>query len=76
MKQEFCKRRMSATKCMVLVGDDKLICQCYFTGAVMGNLADRLLGLKPCIFLPQHANNLQNEFRCFTNYDSQLLNKS
>ena len=42
----------------------------------MTDLADRLLGVKPTKFLPRHSNGLQNEFRCFTNYDSDLLNKS
>lgn len=62
----------TAVSIKYLTQDKIILC----TGAVLDNLADRLLGLKPCIFLPQHTNKLQNEFRCFTNYDSQLLNKS
>lgn len=44
-----------------------------FTGAVMGNLAKDLLGVKMCSFLPKHNRNLSNEFRCFVNYPSRLL---
>lgn len=45
------------------------------TGLVMKDLADRLLGVQPRKFLPKHANGLQNEFRCFTNYHSHLLDQ-
>lgn len=47
-----------------------------FTGAVMEASAMKFLQAKPCIFLPQHTNQLQNQFRCYTNYDSQLLNET
>ena len=39
------------------------------TGAVMEDMAKRLLNLNKCTFLPGHRNNLANEFRCYTNYD-------
>lgn len=39
------------------------------TGAVMADLADRLLSLKLCKFEPKHENNLANEFRCYANFD-------
>nr|CAG4634952.1 EOG090X0ABW [Alona affinis] len=39
------------------------------TGAVMEQLADRLLHLKMCSFRPSHRNNLANDFRCYANYD-------
>ncbi|ESO89112.1 hypothetical protein LOTGIDRAFT_210091 [Lottia gigantea] len=45
------------------------------TGAVMEEMVGKLLGLKRQKFKPQHANGLQNEFCCFTNYNSDLLNK-
>ena len=37
------------------------------TGEVMAELAKRLLDLNICSFLPQHSNNLANQFRwrCF-----------
>ncbi|XP_063237073.1 LOW QUALITY PROTEIN: EEF1A lysine methyltransferase 1 [Bacillus rossius redtenbacheri] len=38
------------------------------TGAVMADLAERLLGVKKCDFEPRHRNNLANDFFCFTNY--------
>ena len=38
----------------------------------MEELAYELLGLKKCVFVPTHARNLANEFRCFANYDSRL----
>ncbi|CAG2240743.1 EEF1AKMT1 [Mytilus edulis] len=62
----------TAVSIKYLAKDKIILC----TGAVMTDLADKLLGLKPCVFQPQHTNNLQNEFRCYTNYDSQLFNKS
>ncbi|KAM6970161.1 EEF1A lysine methyltransferase 1 [Aplochiton taeniatus] len=43
------------------------------TGAIMGEHAEKLLGLKMCSFLPKHNKNLANEFRCFVNYPSRLL---
>ncbi|TNN03588.1 hypothetical protein fugu_000617 [Takifugu bimaculatus] len=43
------------------------------TGAIMENVAEELLGVKKCSFLPEHKRNLSNEFRCFVNYPSQLL---
>lgn len=46
------------------------------TGAVMEELAVKLLDARPCSYLPQHKNQLQNDFRCFTNYNSVLLNQS
>nr|CAG4646447.1 EOG090X0ABW [Macrothrix elegans] len=39
------------------------------TGAVMEDLAKRLLQLKICKFQPRHKNNLANDFRCYANYD-------
>ncbi|GFN84644.1 protein-lysine N-methyltransferase n6amt2 [Plakobranchus ocellatus] len=44
------------------------------TGAVMADLAKRLLQVKQCKFEPTHSNNLQNAFLCFANYDSKILN--
>ncbi|OXU30096.1 hypothetical protein TSAR_004185 [Trichomalopsis sarcophagae] len=39
------------------------------TGAVMSELAERLLNLKKCNFEPHHKNNLANEFWCYSNFD-------
>nr|CAG4650348.1 EOG090X0ABW [Sida crystallina] len=39
------------------------------TGAVMSELASRLLQLKMCEFRPRHKNNLANDFRCYANFD-------
>ncbi|XP_046393102.1 EEF1A lysine methyltransferase 1 [Ischnura elegans] len=39
------------------------------TGAVMENLAKKLLNVRRCDFKPTHKNNLANEFLCYTNYD-------
>ncbi|KAI8792169.1 protein-lysine N-methyltransferase n6amt2 [Biomphalaria glabrata] len=50
---------------------DKLI---LCTGFVMADLAKRLLKAVPCKFEPRHANGLQNQFSCYVNYDSVLLN--
>lgn len=53
-----------------LAKDKIILC----TGAIMEEIADKLLGAKPCDFQPKHSNQLQNEFRCYTNYPSELLN--
>ncbi|XP_078258576.1 EEF1A lysine methyltransferase 1 isoform X2 [Rhinoraja longicauda] len=42
------------------------------TGAVMEDLAAKLLSVKMCKFLPKHNRNLENEFCCYTNYTSGL----
>jgi len=39
----------------------------------MEKLAGALLGVQVCGFLPQHNRNLSNDFRCFVNYPSRLL---
>nr|CAG4636376.1 EOG090X0ABW [Eubosmina coregoni] len=41
------------------------------TGAIMEELAGRLLQLKMCDFRPRHRNNLANDFRCYANYEFQ-----
>lgn len=46
------------------------------TGAIMEDLAGRLLQLKMCDFRPRHRNNLANDFRCYANYDFQSSEKS
>ncbi len=38
----------------------------------MEDLAFKLLGARPCAFVPQHTNNLANEFRCYANYQTEL----
>lgn len=42
-------------------------------GAIMEELAGKLMDLKTCSFLPKHNHNLANEFRCYVNYESSLL---
>ncbi|XP_061432246.1 EEF1A lysine methyltransferase 1-like [Lethenteron reissneri] len=42
------------------------------TGAVMGDVASRELGVRPCRFVPRHQHSLANEFRCFSNYPLAL----
>lgn len=39
------------------------------TGAIMADLAKRLLDVKICNFIPCHQNNLANEFSCYANFD-------
>lgn len=49
------------------------LCFCWgFIGDVQRDNAAELLGLRPCIFRPQHSSKLGNEFRVFTNYDPGL----
>ncbi len=45
----------------------------HIAGAIMEKLAHKLLGLKTCAFVPTHARNLGNEFRCYANYETSLL---
>lgn len=39
------------------------------SGAIMDELARKLLGVKKCNFKPGHKNNLANEFWCYSNFD-------
>lgn len=39
------------------------------TGAIMSELAERLLNVEICNFIPHHQNNLANEFCCYSNFD-------
>ncbi|XP_012232053.1 EEF1A lysine methyltransferase 1 isoform X2 [Linepithema humile] len=39
------------------------------TGAVMAELAERLLNVKKCDIIPGHKNNLANEFYCYSNFN-------
>ncbi|XP_015589435.1 EEF1A lysine methyltransferase 1 [Cephus cinctus] len=39
------------------------------TGEIMASLAERLLDVNVCNFIPHHKNNLANEFRCYSNFD-------
>ncbi|XP_054016300.1 EEF1A lysine methyltransferase 1 [Hylaeus anthracinus] len=44
------------------------------TGAVMAELAERLLDVTICNFIPHHQNNLANEFYCYANFNfDQML---
>nr|XP_033804991.1 EEF1A lysine methyltransferase 1 [Geotrypetes seraphini]XP_033804992.1 EEF1A lysine methyltransferase 1 [Geotrypetes seraphini]XP_033804993.1 EEF1A lysine methyltransferase 1 [Geotrypetes seraphini] len=42
------------------------------TGAIMEELVAKFLDLKMCNFIPKHARNLANEFRCYVNYNCGL----
>ncbi|GAB6030975.1 hypothetical protein CHUAL_007798 [Chamberlinius hualienensis] len=39
------------------------------TGVTMESLAKELLQVEKCRYEPKHERNLQNEFRCYANYD-------
>jgi len=41
----------------------------------MADVAAELLDVKQTLFHPGHANNLANEFRCFVNYDTLVIDK-
>ena len=51
---------------MKYVGKERMV---LCSGAVMTDLADRLLSLKVCKFEPKHQNNLANQFLCYSNFD-------
>ncbi|XP_011500102.1 PREDICTED: N(6)-adenine-specific DNA methyltransferase 2 [Ceratosolen solmsi marchali] len=38
------------------------------TGAVMNDMAGKLLNVKKCNYAPHHKNNLANEFCCYSNF--------
>lgn len=59
----------AATTAKHLAKDKIILC----TGAVMEDVAKQLLDVVPTSFVPKHSNNLANEFRCFINYCSDLL---
>lgn len=44
----------------------------FAAGAIMEEQAAKNLGVKICKFIPKHARNLANEFRCYVNYASGL----
>lgn len=60
---EECLTRVSQT--IKYLAKDKII---LCTGAVMEDLAKKLLNLEVSSFKPQHNCNLANEFRCYSNY--------
>lgn len=35
----------------------------------MAELAERLLDVRKCNFIPSHRSNLANEFYCYANFD-------
>ncbi|XP_076625646.1 EEF1A lysine methyltransferase 1 isoform X2 [Colletes latitarsis] len=45
------------------------------SGAVMAELAGRLLDVTICNFIPRHRNNLANEFYCYSNFDFDKMLK-
>ncbi|XP_076160687.1 EEF1A lysine methyltransferase 1 isoform X1 [Ptiloglossa arizonensis] len=45
------------------------------TGAIMAELAERLLDVTICNFIPHHQNNLANEFYCYSNFDFDKMLK-
>lgn len=57
-----------------LLAKDKIV---LCTGAIMKDLAEKLLKVKKCNFIPRHKNNLANEFYCYSNFDfdEMLRNK-
>lgn len=54
-----------------LAKDKIIVC----TGAIMEDLVHKLLSANPCVFQPKHSSGLQNEFRCYINYESENMNK-
>ena len=52
-----------------LAKDKIILC----TGAVMEDVAKKVLDVVPTKFVPKHSSNLANEFRCYINYQNDLL---
>ncbi|CAH2244845.1 EEF1A lysine methyltransferase 1 [Pararge aegeria] len=61
---EECISKTSQT--IQLLAKEKIV---ICTGAIMKENIEKLLGLKQCVFQPQHRNNLANEFSCYANFD-------
>ncbi|KAG5889426.1 hypothetical protein JTB14_032760 [Gonioctena quinquepunctata] len=59
----------TAVSIRFLAKDKIIVC----TGAVMADLAKKLLNLKKSSFEPRHKNNLANEFSCFSNFNMDGL---
>ncbi|XP_013396551.1 EEF1A lysine methyltransferase 1 [Lingula anatina] len=46
------------------------------TGEIMEEYVKKYLGAEVCSFMPQHERNLANEFRCYTNYKTVVLEQT
>ncbi|XP_022916003.2 EEF1A lysine methyltransferase 1 [Onthophagus taurus] len=57
---------MKTVSTMKYIGKEKYI---LCTGAIMEDLANKLLKLTKTSFEPQHKNNLGNKFHCYSNYN-------
>nr|CAH7740703.1 unnamed protein product [Callosobruchus chinensis] len=55
----------TAVSIRFLTKDKIILC----TGAIMADLAKRLLDLAKTTFEPKHRNNLANEFWCYSNFE-------
>nr|CAI5858004.1 unnamed protein product [Callosobruchus analis] len=55
----------TAVSIRFLTKDKIILC----TGAIMADLAKRLLDLEKTTFEPKHRNNLANEFWCYSNFE-------
>ena len=60
---------------MTIILPISLSCVSHFVGAVMEPHAEKFLGLKKCKYLPKHNKQLQNEFRCYANYTTTVLDE-
>lgn len=45
----------------------------FFLGAVLRDLIYRLVKAKMTTYFPRHKSGLANEFRCYSNYESQKI---
>ncbi|XP_023243018.1 EEF1A lysine methyltransferase 1-like [Centruroides sculpturatus] len=56
----------NVAKTIKFLAKDKII---LCTGAVMEELAHKLLGVKKCLLKINHEKNLGNKFNCYVNYE-------
>ncbi len=65
--------RLTIESMRILARDSTATPMCYNTGSIMADSITAHSGWRECEFQPEHASNLQNDFSCFTNYNSDRL---
>ncbi|CAG8473862.1 7020_t:CDS:2 [Ambispora gerdemannii] len=70
LSEECCTKTMITVRWLAKPEACKII---VCTGEVMSDLVERLIKARMTTFYPQHQGGLANEFRCFVNYQSEVL---
>ncbi|CAG8607799.1 13690_t:CDS:2 [Funneliformis mosseae] len=70
LSEDCCTKSMITVRWLEKRGNCKIL---LCTGAVMRDLIYRLIKAKMSTFIPQHKGGLANDFRCYSNYESQNI---